>query len=80
MNLIKCVKILSQGRKVRLEQLHTFSIIALVTGVSGVYRMCPISMGLRKAQAMAPPVVLTMSKYMFMQKGAEDKMNHYTHK
>lgn len=49
--------------------LYTFSIIALVTGVSGVYRICPISMGLRKAQAMAPPVVLTMSRYMFIQKG-----------
>ncbi len=42
----------------------------LVTGVSGVYRICPISIGLRKAQAMAPPVVLTMSRYMFIQKGA----------
>lgn len=42
----------------------------LVMGVSGLYRICPISMGLRKAQAMAPPVVLTMSRYMFMQKGA----------
>lgn len=34
-------------------------------------------MGLRNAQAMAPPVVLTMSKYMFMQKGAEDETNDY---
>lgn len=42
----------------------------LVTGVSGVNRMCPMSIGLRKAQAMAPPVVLTMSRYMFIQKGA----------
>lgn len=39
-------------------------------GVSGVKRISPISIGLRKAQAMAPPVVLTMSRYMFMQKGA----------
>lgn len=46
---------------------------ALVTGVSGVYRICPISIGLRKAQAMAPPVVLTMSRYMFIQKGAREK-------
>lgn len=44
--------------------------MALVVGVSGVYRICPISIGLRKAQAMAPPVVLTMSRYMFIQKGA----------
>lgn len=44
--------------------------MALVTGVSGVNRICPISIGLRKAQAMAPPVVLTMSRYMFVQKGA----------
>lgn len=57
--------------------IYTFSIIALVTGVSGVNRICPISIGLRKAQAMAPPVVLTMSKYMFMQKGAKDEINRY---
>lgn len=50
--------------------LYTFSIMALVMGVSGVYRICPISIGLRKAQAMAPPVVLTMSRYMFIQNGA----------
>lgn len=47
--------------------------MALVAGVSGVKRIWPISMGLRKAQAMAPPVVLTMSKYMFMQKGATQR-------
>lgn len=47
--------------------------MALVTGVSGVYRIWPISIGLRKAQAMAPPVVLTMSRYMFIQKGAREK-------
>lgn len=35
-------------------------------------------MGLRKAQAMAPPVVLTMSKYMFIQKGAKDETKHDT--
>lgn len=53
--------------------------MALVTGVSGVYRICPISIGLRKAQAMAPPVVLTMSRYMFIQKGATQgkKRIHY---
>lgn len=44
--------------------------MALVVGVSGENRICPISIGLRKAQAIAPPVVLTMSRYMFMQKGA----------
>lgn len=53
--------------------LHTLSIMALVTGVSGVYRISPISIGLRKAQAMAPPVVLTMSRYMFIQKGAREE-------
>lgn len=47
--------------------------MALVTGVSGVYRISPISIGLRKAQAMAPPVVLTMSRYMFIQKGAREE-------
>lgn len=50
--------------------LYTFSIMALVTGVSGVYRICPISIGFRNAQAMAPPVVVTMSRYRFVQKGA----------
>lgn len=50
--------------------VYTFSIMSLVRGVSGVYRMCPISMGLRKAQAIAPPVVFTMSRYMFIQNGA----------
>lgn len=59
--------------QVMLFALHTFSIMALVTGMSGVYRICPISIGLRKAQAMAPPVVLTISRYMFMQKGAREK-------
>lgn len=54
-------------------------MMALVTGVSGVYRICPISIGLRKAQAMAPPVVFTMSRYMFVQKGAtqgEEPIRH----
>lgn len=55
------------------DVLVTFSIMALVTGVSGVYRICPTSIGLRKAQAMAPPVVLTMSRYMFIQKGAKQE-------
>lgn len=53
-------------------------MMSLVTGVSGVYRICPISIGLRKAQAMAPPVVLTMSRYMFIQKGA-GQMIHEMH-
>ena len=48
----------------------TFSMMALVVGVSGVNRTWPISTGLRKAQAMAPPVVFTMSRYRFMQNGA----------
>lgn len=56
-----------------MSVLHTFSMMDLVSGVSGLYRICPISMGLRKAQAMAPPVVLTISRYMFMQKGAAER-------
>lgn len=55
---------------VMMYALYTFSMMSLVTGVSGVYRMCPISIGLRKAQAIAPPVVFTMSRYMFIQNGA----------
>lgn len=47
--------------------------MARVLGVLGVYRICPISIGLRKAQAIAPPVVLTMSRYMFIQKGATQR-------
>lgn len=58
-----------------LYVLHTLSIMVLVRGVSGLYRICPISIGLMKAHAMAPPVVLTMSRYMFIQKGARKEAN-----